>query len=558
MRTLLMLAFCLIALSGALWAQGLETFNNFDYTGTNYIDGDFVGNNGITWYYYHVTGAVAGANDNSIEGNGMILRRSAVPSRIVSGPIANGITNFSLQMRKAYTSVGDRQLALLINGTWVADSQTFGGASGADPTVHTFTVNGINVQGEFTMEIRNIQGGDINRQVTIDNITWTAYGSGTPYAATPVITPGGGYYGAPVNVSITCATTGASIYYTTNGSDPTQSSSLYSTPIPISSTSTVKARAYAAGHEPSSIATANYAFPVPVNNLGQLRNQPQDGTTVYMVTGEVILTFKQTFRNQKYVQDAQGAILVDDLGGVWSTQYNVNDGITGIVGTIAPYRDMLQFTPVMNPGPASSTNNNVIAPNVTIQQVIGNWENYEARLIRLNNVQFANPTGSFANGQDYPLTDPSGQIIFRTGFYDADYIGTSLPTSAFGVKVICIQFYETYQVTARYLSDFGGVPVEDVPGVVAQTELLDNYPNPFNPSTTIAFRTDQPGPVQIGIYNQKGQLVKSFNIETNRAGESSVVWNGDDDNGITVSSGIYFYRMKSGTYSNTKKMILMK
>ncbi len=558
MRTILVLTLMFVALTSTSWAQGLETFDNFNYTGTSYIDGDFVGNNGVTWHYYHVTGATAGANNNPIDGNGMILRRSAVPSRIVSAPIPNGIANFSVQMRKAYTSVGDRQLALYINNNWVADSQIFGGAAGGDPTVHQFVVNGVNIPGNFTLEIRNIQGGDMNRQVTIDNITWTAYGAGTPYTATPQITPPGGYFGSSVTVSLTCATAGASIYYTTNGSDPTQSSTLYTAPFSITSTSTVKARAFAPAHEPSTIATASFIFPVAVTNLGQLRNQPQDGTTVYMVTGEVILTFKQTFRNQKFIQDAHGAILVDDLPGAWTTTYNVNDGITGIVGRISPYREMLQFNPVMNPGPPTSTNNNVVVPNITIQQLTSNWENYEARLIRLNNVQFVNPTGSFANGQNYSLTDPTGQIIFRTGFYDADYIGTTIPTTPFGVKVLCTQFFETYQVTARYLSDFGGVPVDDVPGGVAQTELVGNYPNPFNPSTTIAFRTAQPGPVQINIYNHKGQKVRSYDIEFSRAGENSIVWNGDDDNGQSVSSGVYFYRMKSGAYSNTKKMILMK
>jgi len=558
MRTIMMTTICLLALSGALLAQGLETFDNFDYTSTPYIDGEFVGNNGVTWQYFHVTGATAGTNNNPIEGNGMILRRSAVPSRIVSAPIPNGIANFSVQMRKAYTSTGDRQLALHINGNWVADSQIFGGAAGSDPTVHLFVANGINIPGNFTLEIRNIQGGDMNRQVTIDNISWTAYGTGTPYTATPQITPPGGYFGAPVNVTLTSATAGASIFYTTNGTDPTQSSTLYTTPFSITSTSTVKARAFAPAHEPSTIATANFVFPISVSNLGQLRNQPQDGTTVYMVTGEVVMTFKQTFRNQKFIQDAHGAILVDDLPGVWTTSYNVYDGITGIVGTLSLFREMMQFTPVMNPGPPTSTNNTVVAPNITIQQLTSNWENYEARLIRLNNVQFANPTGSFANGQNYTLSDPTGQIVFRTGFFDTDYIGTPLPTDAFGVKAICIQFFETHQVTARFLSDFGGVSVEDVPGAIAQTELIGNYPNPFNPSTTIAFRTDEPGPVQIAIYNLKGQLVRTFDLEVTRAGESSVIWNGDDDNGNSVSSGIYFYRMKSGTYSNTKKMILMK
>ncbi|MDD2331149.1 MAG: hypothetical protein PHI68_00700, partial [Candidatus Cloacimonetes bacterium] len=94
-RSLLILSLVLAALG--LSAQGLETFDNFTYTGTAYVDGNFEGNNGITWNYLHATGAIAGTNNNEIEGNGMILRRSEVPSKIYSDPIAGGIGSFSAQ-----------------------------------------------------------------------------------------------------------------------------------------------------------------------------------------------------------------------------------------------------------------------------------------------------------------------------------------------------------------------------------------------------------------------------------------------------------------------------
>ncbi len=558
MKKMLTLAICLLATLGVVWAQGLETFDNFDYTDTIYIDGSFVGENGVTWNYYHVTGSVAGANDNSIDGNGMILRRSAVPSRIVSGPITGGIANFSMQMRKAYTSAGDRQLALYVNNEWVADSQIFGSPTGGDPTVHTFEVNGINIPGEITIEVRNIQGGDVNRQVTIDNLSWTAYGSGTPYAATPVFDPVGGYFTQPISVSITSATAGASIYYTTNGSNPDQSSTLYSGPISISSNTTLKARAYAAEHEPSSIATANYNFATIVSNLSQLRTQTPGTGTVFMVSGEVILTFKQTFRNQKYVQDSGAAILIDDPAGIMNTTYNVYDGITGIVGTIAEYTGMLQFTPTANAGAPTSTNNQINIPVVTIANLNQNFASLQGRLVKLNNVQFVGATGNFASGQNYNIQDPSGQIILRTQFYDADYLETPIPTGNFSVNVICLQFNTTYQVVPRFLTDFGGVSNEENEVTPVVTELLGNYPNPFNPETTIVFSTAKAEPVQIDIYNQRGQLIRSFEQVTASKGVHNLTWNGKDDKGNSVGSGVYYFRLRSGKYSNTKKMILMK
>ncbi len=101
-------------------------------------------------------------------------------------------------------------------------------------------------------------------------------------------------------------------------------------------------------------------------------------------------------------------------------------------------------------------------------------------------------------------------------------------------------------------------PVADpqVPSLV--TELSGAYPNPFNPSTTIIFSLEKSGNTSLEIYNQKGQLVKTLVNGNLSAGSHKFVWNGDAENGSAVSSGLYFYRLKSGKFSSTKKMVLMK
>ncbi len=90
---------------------------------------------------------------------------------------------------------------------------------------------------------------------------------------------------------------------------------------------------------------------------------------------------------------------------------------------------------------------------------------------------------------------------------------------------------------------------------------LSNYPNPFNPTTTISFSVAQTlSFVTIDIYNVKGQKVKVFTFPNRGLGTSeySVVWNGTDENNKPVASGIYFYKMKTDNYTSTKKMILLK
>ncbi|MCF7793309.1 MAG: hypothetical protein K9N09_04375 [Candidatus Cloacimonetes bacterium] len=143
-----------------------------------------------------------------------------------------------------------------------------------------------------------------------------------------------------------------------------------------------------------------------------------------------------------------------------------------------------------------------------------------------------------------------------------------------------------------YVSNFYSGTVDEIqlPAVSSQETLLEspmklfqNYPNPFNPSTTISFETTNlPESSQIEIYNLKGQKVKtipvilsgvegyssfesfdprpSISLRMTQAGNKSysVVWNGKDDSGNSVSSGVYFYKIKAGKFTQTKKMILMK
>jgi hypothetical protein len=98
----------------------------------------------------------------------------------------------------------------------------------------------------------------------------------------------------------------------------------------------------------------------------------------------------------------------------------------------------------------------------------------------------------------------------------------------------------------------------ETPFVPTATALMQNFPNPFNPSTTLAFDVAQAGHVTIQIYSVSGRLIRTLVNERRDAGRHSVEWNGKDTNGSNVPSGIYFYRMKASGYEATKKMILVR
>ncbi len=94
---------------------------------------------------------------------------------------------------------------------------------------------------------------------------------------------------------------------------------------------------------------------------------------------------------------------------------------------------------------------------------------------------------------------------------------------------------------------------------VYESTLNGNYPNPFNPETVISFSIAQSSSqVNLEIYNIRGQKVKTLINDELQSGMHTAIWDGKDDQGKSVSSGIYFYKMQNVDYSKTRKMILMK
>jgi tetratricopeptide (TPR) repeat protein len=121
---------------------------------------------------------------------------------------------------------------------------------------------------------------------------------------------------------------------------------------------------------------------------------------------------------------------------------------------------------------------------------------------------------------------------------------------------------DAYQKKVRELQTrFSFYPTEeqetDLP-VEGKISSLINYPNPFNPETTIEFSLSSAAAVSVSIYNIKGQKIKDLFSDHLPTGEHSVVWNGRDNRGRSVASGVYFYRITTGNDTTVKKMLLLK
>ena len=101
--------------------------------------------------------------------------------------------------------------------------------------------------------------------------------------------------------------------------------------------------------------------------------------------------------------------------------------------------------------------------------------------------------------------------------------------------------------------------VETLPGSASTFELSQNYPNPFNPSTRIQFAVPQTEKVKLEVYDIQGRLIKTLvDYELYQPGKYEVSWNGIDNKGNRVASGVYFAKMQAGKFAHTKKMIMNK
>ena len=85
-----------------------------------------------------------------------------------------------------------------------------------------------------------------------------------------------------------------------------------------------------------------------------------------------------------------------------------------------------------------------------------------------------------------------------------------------------------------------------------------NYPNPFNPSTTIRYELQAAGRVELAVFNLLGQRIRTLVSGRQAAGEYAVEWNGIDERGNPVGSGVYFYQMKAEKFSEIRKMVLIR
>ena len=190
----------------------------------------------------------------------------------------------------------------------------------------------VNIAGDARIRVTKTFVGSGSISVDIDDLSITDFAGTVSTAATPTFTPAAGSFIDPISVTISTATEGASVYYTTDGSAPTASSTLYTDPFTVSTTTTVKAIAIKEGMSDSPVASITYTFPVEaeVADIAEFINLTPE--TVAKITGTVTVVYQNG--SNLFVQDASGWVLI--YGSTTKTYQN-GDLLTNVIGKLTMY-----------------------------------------------------------------------------------------------------------------------------------------------------------------------------------------------------------------------------
>jgi hypothetical protein len=169
----------------------------------------------------------------------------------------------------------------------------------------------------------------------------------------------------------------------------------------------------------------------------------------------------------------------------------------------------------------------------------------------LSSIQCANEAGSeMSSGLD-------GRVFRGLHALAGEYPGTGQEAEAInwycrGLGEVQYRASDLLQLNARALADAGDS------GVPKPFSLYQNYPNPFSSRTAIAFDLIDQASVSLRLYDAAGRMIRTLASGRRGAGRQYVAWDGKDAKGRSLASGTYFYRLDAGTFTQTKKMILLR
>ena len=269
------------------------------------------------------------------------------------------------------------------------------------------------------------------------------------------------------------------------------------------------------------------------------------GNDVYKLTGHVIVTgINESYRHQIYIQDATGAIVIDDPNGLITTALETGDEITNIYGKLSDYYGQLQFAVSETfSDEALSIYNDVLPLNVTIAnlQDVEFMNQHQSELIRLNDVTFA-ATGTIANNTKYTVSQngQSGEVVWIHFWNVTGLTGEPIPTAAVNLTGVNKISYGVYYLIPRNGADLG----TGIPQYLTENDLVV-YPNPVSDRITVKLRTNDFQVSNMAVYDINGKLIRTQAVSDNQIEMSTQ----------SLAAGNYFLRLSDGKNSVTTKFV---
>ncbi|HEY9166164.1 MAG TPA: T9SS type A sorting domain-containing protein [Candidatus Kryptonia bacterium] len=291
---------------------------------------------------------------------------------------------------------------------------------------------------------------------------------------------------------------------------------------------------------------SDYYLPLRIGNY--LKFHADEGplgwaarTTTHTIEGTDSISGKVYFR-EKDSEEADNGIFSDVFNVLWLSEDSARNILVAAVGEESSDIDSATILP--SPGPFFPTQG--LVPGYSIRYPYSNYFMVDSTISDTATV--GTPAGTFTNCvmQSETHYDSLGKVVFLEYHYYAHGVGMVLNQRVKPDSNAHTDYLIQYSaVTAVHEKNAADDP--------RSFSLLQNYPNPFNPSTTISYRVEMRSQVSLKVYNVLGEEVATLVNETKDPGEYSVKMDAS-----RFSSGVYFYRLFSGNYVSTKKMLMTK
>lgn len=222
-------------------------------------------------------------------------------------------------------------------------------------------------------------------------------------------------------------------------------------------------------------------------------------------------------------------------------------------GDIVEYYGMTEMKNIVSTTVLSSDNSvdpllsNAISISGGCSQVA---EKYEGVLVRVPNLIIVE-----SGDERWRAVDNTGSVFIDSYLFEGTWPKPEEGTVYISVTGIVHYTYGEYKLMPRNKYDFN-VPLAGLPQIPDDFELLINYPNPFNPTTTIEFKVRGDNPINLNIFDIYGHKVAT--LINGIPSSNKLIWNGKNNQGRVVPAGIYFARLESGNTIMNKKMIILK